>query len=620
MKKANLFERLNQHRPILMDGAMGTMLYQRGHYEEECLEGLNLTDPADVAQIHREYIEAGAEVLTCNTFGANRYKLAHHRLQDKLDEINRIGVDLAKRVAYASFKDVLVAGDVGPLGLQLYPYGRVREKEAYDAFQEQIGVLLDADVDLLILETHTNLKELVQGIKAAKDLDPEMPVVASMTFLRDDKTALGNNPEDVAIGLKEAGADVIGANCSGGPHQLQRILLKMRRQVDDLPYCIMPNAGWPERAGGRIFYPDATDYFAKQAVRFWMNGAELIGGCCGTTPAHIAAMRASLDDVPDGRHVIQVFKRELPDKVIDESQVRPTGLQKKLKNGQFVITIEVVPPHGHSTHNIKATANFYKECGVDAINVTDSPMARMRMSPWAVCNLIQNKIGIETILHFPVRGRNLLRVQGDLLAVHTTGIRNVFVVMGDPTSIGDYPEAMDDYDLVPSGLIKLLSNQFNRGVDFGGKKFSEPTSFHIGGALNLNPPKLSRELRVLNRKIESGVDFLLTQPVFDVEKFLQFRMAYEDKYGPLDVPIIAGLMPIRDAKHATFLQNEIPGITIPDCFMDRINAAGDQAAEVGLEIAMELGVALKQNVQGIYLMPFRRHQAAGKIIDAIRQE
>ena len=430
---------------------------------------------------------------------------------------------------------------------------------------------------------------------------------------------MGNVPADVAIGLKEAGADVIGANCSGGPNQLQRLLIKMRQSVDDVPYCIMPNAGWPERAGGRIFYPDATAYFAEQAVQFWFNGADIIGGCCGTTPGHIAAMRAALDEVPDQRHVITASRSAIPVSEDSESEIAPTDLQQKLNLGEFVITIEIVPPHGHSTHNIQAAASFYKECGVDAINVTDSPMARMRMSPWAVCNLIQNKIGIETILHFPVRGRNILRVQGDLLAAHTTGIRNVFVVMGDPTSIGDYPEAMDQYDLVPSGLIKLLSQQFNRGVDFGGKKFSEPTSFFVGGALNLNPPKLSKEINVLNRKIEAGVNFLLTQPVFDIEKVALFKAAYEEKFGPLTIPIIAGLMPIRDAKHAAFLHHEIPGISIPDHFMKRIEDAGDQAAEVGFEIITELGIALKDYVSGIYLMPFRRHQAAGKIIDAIRQ-
>lgn len=612
--------RLAKESPLLVDGAMGTMLYQRGFHQEDCLESLNLTDPESVLQVHREYLLAGAELLLTNTFSANRYRLAHYHLQDKIQAINEAGVTLARRAAAAaSSRTVLIGGDIGPLGLQLAPYGRVKQQEAYTAFLEQIEILINAGVDVLVLETHTNLKELLQGVKAAKEFSPNFPLIASMTYLRDDKTAMGDTPSDVATALHDAGADVIGANCSGGPNQLQRVLLQMRESVADAKYCIMPNAGWPERSGGRIIYPDATAYFAEQAVQFWVNGADIIGGCCGTTAAHTAAMRSALDDVPTKRHVIEVKTEELPESVqLDGIVHRPTALEGKLANGEFVITVEISPPHGHTTHNIEAAVSFYKDCGVDAINVADSPMARMRMSPWAVCDTIHDKFKMETILHFPVRGRNLLRVQGDLLAAHRIGIRNVFVVMGDPTKVGDYPEAMDDYDLVPSGLIKMLAQQFNRGVDFSGKKFSEPTSFFIGGALNLNPENIQREIKVLNRKVEAGVSFLLTQPVFNLAKVIEFKQAYQEKYGALQVPIIAGLMPLRDADHAAFLHNEIPGISIPPAMLERINADGANPREVGLEIVEEMAVALKPHVQGIYLMPFRRHQAAGKIIDAIR--
>jgi methionine synthase I (cobalamin-dependent)/5,10-methylenetetrahydrofolate reductase len=623
MRKPNQFlARLEENRPLLVDGAMGTMLYQRGFHQEDCLESLNLSDPETVLQVHREYVLAGAELLITNTFGANRYRLAHYHMQNQLETINKAGVMLARRAAAEAFEHkVLVAGDVGPLGLQLAPYGRVKQQEAFTAFAEQIEVLAKSNVDVLVLETHTNLKELLQGVKAARQVAPHIPVMASMTYLRDDKTAMGNTPREVAAALYEAGVDVLGANCSGGPNQLQRILLEMRKVVQDATYCIMPNAGWPERSGGRIIYPDATAYFAEQAVQFWVNGADIIGGCCGTTAAHISAMKVALDNVPSKRHVIEVNPEELP-VAADESGAftrRPSRLEQKLTEGQFVITVEVSPPHGHSTHNIEAAVSYYKDCGVDAIDVTDSPMARMRMSPWAVSDTIHHKFDVETILHFPVRGRNLLRVQGDLLAAHRIGIRNVFVVMGDPTKVGDYPEAMDDYDLVPSGLIKMLAQQFNRGVDFSGKKFSEPTSFFIGGALNLNPDKLQREIQVCHRKIKAGVNFFLTQPVFDLEKVLEFKQAYAEKHGALDKPIIAGLMPIRDAKHAAFLHHEIPGITIPEPMLDRIDNAGENAQQVGLEIVTEMAVALKPHVQGIYLMPFRRHQAAGKIIDAIRK-
>jgi len=618
---ANRFiERLAQKSPIVGDGAMGTMLYQRGFHQEDCLESLNLSDPQAVVAIHTEYIAAGAELLLTNTFGANFYRLSQYHRQEQLDEINRAGVRLAKQAITGSQRDVLIAGDVGPLGLQLAPYGRVKLQEAYEAFAAQIKVLAEEGVDVILIETHTNLKELLQAVSAAKATAPDLPVIASMTYLRDDKTAMGNSPEEVALALQEAGVDVIGANCSGGPHQLLRILQRMRRVAPEATFSIMPNAGWPERAGGRIFYPDAVGYFAEQAVQLWVNGADVIGGCCGTTSAHIRAMAGALMELPDRSHVIQVSSDELTVEVETPSETRQlSSLGRKLLEGEFVISVEISPPHGHSTHAIEAAVNFYQECGVDAINVADSPMARMRMSPWAVCSILQRKFNIDSILHFPVRGRNLLRVQGDLLAAHALGVRNVFVVMGDPTAVGDYPDAMDAYDLVPSGLIKMLAQQFNRGVDFSSKKFAEPTSFFIGGALNLNPADVNQEIRVLHRKIKAGVDFLLTQPVFEVDKVAAFREAYQAKYGELSVPIIAGVMPLRDSKHAEFLHHEIPGISIPETLLQRIAKAGDSSAEEGVEIVIDTVVTLKSYVQGIYLMPFRRHQAAARVVDAIRQ-
>ncbi|MBN2046239.1 MAG: bifunctional homocysteine S-methyltransferase/methylenetetrahydrofolate reductase [Anaerolineaceae bacterium] len=610
--------RLKEQRVILMDGAMGTMLNQLGNYEGRCLDELNVTDPAVVAQVHRSYIDAGAELILSNTFGANRYKLAHYHLQERVSELNRAGVELAKKVASASFKDLLIAGDVGPIGVQLYPYGRLRPSDAYEAFTEQIEALIGAGVDLLMLETHTNLKELLKAVQAAKDIAPEIPVIASMTYLRDDRSAMGDDPVEVAEALRDAGVDVIGANCSGGPSQLLRVLSKMKTVVPEARYSIKPNAGWPERSAGRIFYPDSTDYFANYAVSYMQMGASVVGGCCGTTAEHIAAMRHAIEHLPNDEILIEMpaeMREVMPE---EEDQIGPTLLSRKLANGEFVVTVEISPPHGHSLHRVRAAANFFKECGFDAINVADSPMARMRMSPWAICNLLQNNIGIETILHFPTRGRNLLRVQGDLLASHATNIRNVFVMMGDPTSVGDYPDAMDAYDLVPSGLIELLSKQLNRGVDAAGKKISEPTAFFVGGALNLNPPNLKRELRVLRRKVEAGVNFLLTQPVYDIEPVKRFLDAYEAEYGKLEVPILAGLMLIRDAQHASFMHHEIPGITIPDAVMERVLAAEDDARQAGEDIAIELACKLKPLVQGIYIMPFRRYESAAQILDAIR--
>ena len=449
-------EMIQSDRPVLSDGAMGTMLHKRGIEFNQCFDALNLSMPAVVADIHREYIEAGAQIIQTNTFGANRYKLAAHGLENKVKEINSAGVDLARRIIMASFKDVLIAGDVGPLGVRLAPFGRVQLDQARQAFSEQIAALNAAGVDLIIIETMTDLYEICEAIAASKQIDPALPVIASMTYTRDDRTLLGDSPAKVARTLFEKGANVIGVNCSGGPNQILRILKQMAQAVPDGKFCAMPNAGWPEQVGGRIMYPASPEYFHDYTLAFWAGGARVIGGCCGTTPQHIAIMA-------------QAIRSTAPEKVVDSISVsvndkedplapseQPTQFAQKLASGHFTIAVEMDPPRGLSTYKLLAGASLLAESGADVINVADSPMARMRMSPWAVCSLIQRKLNIETVLHFPTRGRNLIRVQGDLLAAHALGVRNVFVVMGDPTAIGDYPTANDNYDMVPSGLIKLI--------------------------------------------------------------------------------------------------------------------------------------------------------------------
>ncbi len=429
---------------------------------DTCFDALNLSNPASVGEVHRAYIDAGAHIILTNTFGANRYKLAAHALADRVAAINRAGVDLAKRVVAASFRDVLVAGDVGPLGVRLAPFGRVSKEQARDAFAAQIAPLVEAGADLLVIETLSDLYEVLEALNAARALR-DLPIVASMTFTRDDRTLLGDSPAKVARRLWDAGADVIGVNCSGGPAQLVRLVQQMKEAAPEGRFWVKPNAGWPEQVAGRIMYAATPEYFGEYAWAFCEAGADMIGGCCGTTPAHIAAFRAALDAGPPV--VCAPLERAAVLQPVHEgiSPDRPSRLSQKLGAGQFVLAVEMDPPRGLSTHKLLAGATMLSEAGADVINVADSPMARMRMSPWAVCALVQDKVGIETTLHFPIRGRNLLRVQGDLLAAHVLGIRNVFVVMGDPTSIGDYPEAMDDYDLAPTGLIKLIKEGFNAG-------------------------------------------------------------------------------------------------------------------------------------------------------------
>ncbi len=617
--KPTFLELLESSRhPLLADGAMGTMLHGHGVGFEQCFDALNLSSPAVVGEIHRAYIEAGAQVIFSNTFGANRYKLAEHGLEDQVAEINRAGVQLAQRVVAGSFKNVLVAGDVGPLGVRLAPYGRVQPAQAREIFTEQISALCSVGIDFLVIETFSDLYEIREAIAAAREFCT-LPIVATMTFTRDDRTILGDIPTKVAQSLHDTGADVIGANCSGGPTQLKRILGEMRAAVPNARFAIKPNAGWPENIGGRVMYSASPDYFGENLEDFATLGVNMIGGCCGTTPEHIAAMHTKLGELPEGFSIQTV---PTPEAIVvrDLAPKDDTALARKLEEGKFAISVEMDPPRGLSAHKILAGASLLAEAGADVINVADSPMARMRMSPWAVCDLIQRNVDIETTLHFPTRGRNLLKLQGDLLAAHALDIRNVFVVMGDPTSIGDYPDAMDDYDLAPSGLIKLIKQRFNTGLDHAGSDIGQPTSFFVGCALNLLPSNPEREVKVLRRKINNGADFALTQPIYQPERALEFLERYESEFGPLEIPILAGVLPLYGTRHASFLHNEVPGISIPDQTRERLESAGDASPQEGVQIAIEDILEMKSWARGIYIMPpFSRYDLAADIIEAVKE-
>jgi methionine synthase I (cobalamin-dependent)/5,10-methylenetetrahydrofolate reductase len=605
--------------PLLSDGAMGTMLNARGAGFEACFDALNLSRPELVAEVHGAYIEAGADIIQTNTFGANRYKLSAHGLQDKVFAINRAGVALVRRAATAASREVLVAGDVGPLGVRLAPFGRVQPEQARQAFAEQIGALAEAGADLIILETFSDLQELSEAIAAARQACG-LPVAASMTFTRDDRTLLGDSPARVAKALWESGAEVIGVNCSGGPAQIWRILRQMRQAVPAARLSAMPNAGWPEQVGGRIMYPANPEYFGEYALAFCDLGASLVGGCCGTTPAHIAAMRAALDTLPQGcgPAASELSMPAEAEEALEQAEAA-SPLAQKLSEGKFVVAVEMDPPRGLSAHKLLAGASLLAEAGADVINVADSPMARMRMSPWAVCELLHRQVQVDTTLHFPTRGRNLLRVQGDLLAAHALGIRNIFVVMGDPTAIGDYPEAMDNYDLVPSGLIKLIKHNFNLGLDHAGTDIGQPTSFFVGCALNLAPQDVEQEIKNLRRKIKAGADFLLTQPVFDPGAAEATLRRYSDQYGPLEAPVLAGVLPLYSVRHTTFLHNEVPGISISEVTQERIRKAGAEAPWEGVRAALELIEQMKPWAQGIYLMPqFGRYDLAAEIVERCR--
>ena len=605
--------------PIVTDGAMGTLLHASGIPFDDCFDALNLTQPAIVADIHRAYIQAGAEVIKTNTFGANRIKLDRHGLEARVAEINTAAVNLAQKVVMASFKDVMIAGDIGPLGLPLAPFGRIQQDEAVDIYKEQAQALIDAGVDLILIETMVDIYAVRAAVEAIQDIDPTIPIIASMTFTRDLRTLLGNSPQEVALRLNELNVDVIGANCSGGPDQLLRILREMKEALPEASFSIMPNAGFPEKVGGRIMYPAGADYFRDYTLAFWRSGANVIGGCCGTTADHIAVVAETIKTTSRDA-LINLYPELKPSAtVISEPVSERSQFAQKLDAGKFIIAVEMDPPRGLSTHKLLAGASLLADAGADVIDVADSPMARMRMSPWAVCHLIQSQLPIETTLHFPTRGRNLLRVQGDLLAAHAMNVRNVFVVMGDPTAIGDYPDASDSYDLVPTGLIRLIKEEFNTGVDHSGGQIGQPTSFFVGAALNLCPSNPAREIKVLRKKLESGADFFLTQPVFDAHRARQFLKLYAEQYGQIEAPILVGILPLVTDRHASFLHNEVPGINIPEKIQGRISKAGGDSAVEGAQIAMELVQDLKSDFQGIYFMPaFSRYDMVADIIDQIK--
>ena len=614
-------QRINQfERPIIFDGAMGTLLHERGVEIDACFDELNLTQPAVIGEILRDYIQAGAEVIKTNTFGANRTKLERHGLDERVGEVNAAAVELARRVVAASFKDVLIAGDIGPLGMPLAPFGRIQTEEAYEIYLEQAKALIDAGVDLILIETMVDLYAVREAVRAVQAVDPGLPIVASMTFTRDRRTLLGNTPQEVAKDIHEMGVDVIGVNCSGGPVQLLRILKLMKQTLPEAHFSIMPNAGFPERVGGRIMYPAGPEYFRDYAYSFWRAGATIIGGCCGTTPKHIRVIVDAIANPPVNLMVNGVLDLEAAPVVEGEPAEERSQFAQKMDAGKFVIAVEMDPPRGLSTHKLLAGAFLLADAGADVIDVADSPMARMRMSPWAVCHLVQSRFDVETTLHFPTRGRNLLRVQGDLLAAHAMGVRNVFVIMGDPTAIGDYPDASDSYDLVPTGLIRLIKEGFNTGVDHAGGKIGQPTSFFVGAALNLCAADMDREFKVLRKKLDSGVDFFITQPVFEVEKARNFLKIYKDKFGELEVPVVVGILPLVTDRHARFLHNEVPGIVIPQAIQDRIAGASEDMAAEGTRIAVELIQELKQDFQGVYFMPaFNRFDIVAGIIERVKE-
>jgi homocysteine S-methyltransferase len=592
---------------------MGTSLIEAGASVGACFESLNADDPDRVLEIHRAFVEAGSDVVLTNTFGGNRFRLDAHGLGDRVGELNRA----AGRVARAAGPR-FVAGSMGPLGVRLAPYGRVRPEDAFAAYREQAEALVDGGVDLLLIETQTDLREMEQALAAARDAAPGLAVVVSATFTKDDRTLLGSSPGQVAERLVELGADGIGANCGEGPAQLLRVMRSMRLAAGSIPLIARPNAGGPTQVGGRFVYPATPDYLAGHARAFLDEGVAIVGGCCGTGPAHTAAIADAIRDrTPQPRVVVTVAPDE-PDEGLRRTSLQ-TDLQAKLARGDFVIAVEMEPPRSFDVGKLVAAAETLAAAGADVIDVADNPMAKMRMSAWAACRLIQERVDIETVLHFPTRGRNLLRLQGDLLGAAALGIRNLFVCVGDPVTIGDYPQGSNNVDVTATGLLALVTEGFNEGRDRAGSSIGEATSFFAGAAVAPNASDLERECRLLAKKVDAGARFLLSQPVYGAEPIRRLRVTYEHMTGvPLGVPILAGILPLHTARHAEFLHNEVPGIVIPNTARERLRAAGDNAWREGLAMATELVATLRADgVAGIYLMPqFGRFDLAAEVVES----
>ena len=599
-----------KHGPILGDGAMGTQLYSRG-VDVRPLDRANLTAPDVVKAIHLEYLQAGSEVIQSNTFGANSVRLAAEGAGADFEAVNRAGVRLAKEARELAGQPIWIAGAMGPLGHEGAPIGALDAALAHNAFAQQAAILADEGVDLFTLQTFTALSELRIAIEAVRSVS-QLPIVAEMTFTEEGVTPAGDTPEEIARTLADKDVVAFGGNCSVGPELLSQVVERMAAVVD-VPLTAEPNAGLPEYVNGKLAYAAGPEYFAESARHIVESGAVLIGGCCGTTPEHIARVRDAIRGVQPSRHRPQTLRpAQATTRTAPTAKPALTGLASKLAAGEFVVTTELSPPRGF---DITATLEKLRPVAgyLTAVNVADSPRAQGRMSALATCSLIQSRLGIETIMHQAIRHRNLLALHSDLLGAHALGIRNVFTVMGDAPISGDYPQATAIADVTASGLIKLIAG-FNEGVDGGGRPIEQPTSFLIGAALNLTSNNLDRELRVLDRKIEAGADFLLTQPAYDPEAVEQVAA----RLGGFPRPLILAVLPLRSVRHARFLHNEVPGINIPDAVMERMERAGDGAAAEGIAISQELIRDIRSRIAGVYFIPpFDRFHVIAETLDGL---
>ena len=599
--------------PVLCDGAMGTLLYAKGIFINQSYDELNLSQPDLIRNVHHEYLQAGAEIIETNTFGGNSFRLERHGLQEKVHDINFAGAKLAKEAA-KSF-DAWVAGSVGPLGIRIEPLGKTSFQEAQDAFREQIAALLEAGVDLLILETFGYVEELHQAILAARDLDPRVPLIAQVTVDEEANCLDGSTPESFAPRLEQWGADVIGCNCSVGPVAMLDAMERVRAATSK-PISAQPNAGIPRSVEGRNIYLCSPEYMASYARKFVTAGVRLVGGCCGTTPEHIRVMKSGLRATQARARLSDVaVKIQAPPAVVASIPLeKRSQLGAKIASGQFVTMVEIVPPKGTNIEKELTGARFLKSVGVDAINIPDSPRASARMSNQALSLLLQQQAGIEAILHYTCRDRNVLCIQSDLLGAAAVGIRNLICITGDPPKMGGYPDATAVFDVDAIGLVNIVHN-LNRGLDIGGNPIGTGTAFAIGIGANPGVPNIDEEIRRFEFKVEAGAEFAVTQPVFDLCLLETFMRRIEH----FRIPVIAGIWPLVSARNAEFMKNELR-VSVPDSIIERMNRAAspEAAREEGVSFAREMLVAVRGMVQGAQISaPQGRYSSAVDVLEAL---
>jgi homocysteine S-methyltransferase len=602
----------------LFDGAMGTELYQRGVFINVSYDEINTKRPELVREVHRAYRAAGAEILEANTFGANRIRLEHFGLGESTYEINKAGAGLAREVAG---DDLYVAGSVGPLGIRIEPYGPTSLEEARAFFREQAEALLAGGVDLFMIETFSDLSEIEQAILGCRDA-ADLPVIAQMTIHTDGSTAYGVDPPRIASRLDEIGADVIGLNCSVGPAIILNAIQKMA-EVTNRPLSAMPNAGLPREIEGRKMYMASPDYLAKYARRLVQSGVRFVGGCCGTTPEHIRAMADQVRAFSPRQRAVVVGAVPTAERESTEPAVEPvptserSQLARKIVAGELVTSVEIMPPKGCDPADVLDKVHALQAAGVDAVNVPDGPRAMMRMGVIASCSIIEREVGLETIPHYCCRDRNLLGMMSDLLGAHALGLRNLLIITGDPPKMGPYPDATAVFDIDSVGLTNLV-RKLNEGHDPGDNPIGEPTSFFQGVGVNHASVDRDYEIHHFEWKVDAGAQFAVTQPIFDVAGFLEFLERIEH----VRIPVIAAVWPLVSYRNAEFLNNEVPGIVVPEPTIERMRLASERGKEAGmaegLAIARDMVAELEPHVEGVQVSaPFGKVDFALEVFEAL---